>query len=58
MKKFTPFRIGCITLLWIILCYMLIDAYREINLRVILVILTSGIIVFVPIYKQLRKKDD
>lgn len=51
MRKFTPFRIACIILLWIYLCYLLIKGYGEINLRVFLVIIASGIIIFVPIYK-------
>ena len=55
MRKFTPFRIACIILLWIYLCYLLIKGYGEINLRVFLVIIASGFIIFVPIYKRNRK---
>ena len=55
MRKFTPFRIACIVLLWIYLCYLLIKGYEEVNLRVFLVIIASGIIIFVPIYKRNRK---
>lgn len=58
MRKFTPFRIACIVLLWLFLCYLLIKGYQGINLRVALTIIVSGIIIFVPIYKRNRKKEE
>ncbi|MGL4994518.1 MAG: hypothetical protein ACRC6R_10465 [Bacteroidales bacterium] len=55
MRKLNPFRIVCITLLWIILVYLLITGHGEFNFQVIFAILASGIVVFVPIYKYLRR---
>lgn len=55
MRKLTPFNIGCIIVLWVFLCYLLISGHGEINGRVIFTIIASGIIVFVPIYKKLRR---
>lgn len=48
------FRFTCIGLLWLALCYLLVTS-QPVTLRVILVIIGSGIIVFVPLYKKYRK---
>lgn len=51
MKAYTIFRLMCLTALWIILCYLLIQG-RGINLWSLFVIFASGIVVFVPLYKK------
>ena len=51
MKAYTIFRLMCLTTLWIILCYLLIQG-RGINLWSLFVIFASGIVVFVPLYKK------
>ena len=51
MKGSDIFRFACLALLWLALCYILV-ASQPMNLRVIFVIIASGIIVFVPIYKK------
>ncbi len=51
MNTATLFRLLCLTALWIILCYLLIQG-RGINLWTIFVIVASGIVVFVPLYKK------
>lgn len=51
MKAYTIFRLLCLTALWIILCYLLIQG-RGINLWSLFVIFASGIVVFVPLYKK------
>ncbi len=56
MRKLNTFNIICITLLWLFLCYLLIDGYGGFTTRVVLTILCSGIIIFVPIYKHLKNK--
>jgi hypothetical protein len=45
------FRFVCITLLWLALCYLLVSS-QPLTLRVVLIIVTSGIVVFVPLYKK------
>lgn len=51
------FRLSCITLLWLALCYLMIAGQRF-NLRVAFILIASGIIVFVPLYKKyFRSKD-
>ena len=57
MSKYNIFRFACLTALWLILCYLLIDT-RGINFMVIFTIIVSGVIVFVPLYKKyIRKKE-
>lgn len=45
------FRFVCITLLWLALCYLFVSS-QPLTLRVVLIIVTSGIVVFVPLYKK------
>ncbi|HHV87177.1 MAG TPA: hypothetical protein GXX42_15450 [Petrimonas sp.] len=53
-RKFSQTQLGFITILWVILVgYILMNA--EINAITVISIIMSGIIVFVPIYKNLRK---
>ncbi|MCM1483985.1 MAG: hypothetical protein NC043_06590 [Muribaculaceae bacterium] len=54
MKGSDLFRLICIALLWLALCYLLVTR-QPFSLRVILIIIGSGIIVFVPLYKKYRK---
>lgn len=58
MRKLSNFNIACIILLWIYLCYLLIKGYGGLNMRAMLTILASGIIIFVPIYKKIRRNKD
>ncbi len=55
-RKITNSQAVCIILLWIILCYMLLAYSKEIDFMVIFSIVSSAIIVFVPLYKNLRKQ--
>lgn len=57
MKGADIFRFACIVLLWLAACYFVV-ASQPFSLRVAFVIIASGIIVFVPIYKKYRKKND
>ncbi len=49
-------RFICILLLWLGLCYLVI-ASQPFTLKVLFIVVASGIIVFVPLYKKyVRKK--
>lgn len=52
----TPLKIRfiCMLALWLVLCYMVI-ASRPINLWTLFVIASSGIVVWVPLYKKYIK---
>lgn len=51
-------RFVCILLLWLALCWILLTRAARIDFMVVFAIVSSGIIVFVPLYKKyVRKKD-
>lgn len=54
METSTIIRLVFIALLWLILCYLII-ATRPLNLHTIFIIVASGIIVWVPLYKKYIK---
>ncbi|WP_304637979.1 hypothetical protein [uncultured Muribaculum sp.] len=45
------FRFTCLALLWLFLCYLMISA-RGFSAWTMFIIIVSGIVVFVPIYKK------
>ncbi|MDR2472910.1 MAG: hypothetical protein LBD53_05000 [Tannerella sp.] len=53
-RKITDTQAVCIILLWIFLCYMLLTYSKQIDFMVVFAIIASGIIVFVPLYKNRR----
>lgn len=57
-RKITNSQAVCITLLWSVLCYMLLVYSEKITFDVIFALVASGIIVFVPIYKSRRRKEE
>lgn len=57
MKGSEIFRFTCLVLLWLIACFFVVTS-QPFSLRVAFVIVASGIIVFVPIYKKYRKRND
>ncbi len=58
-RKITNSQVVCITLLWGVLCYMLLAYSKEITFDVVFTLVASAIIVFVPIYKsRKRMKND
>lgn len=55
MDKATMFRFCCIVLLWLALCYIMVVS-QPFTLKVPFIIIASGIVVFVPLYKKHIKK--
>ena len=45
----------CVTLLWALLCYIVLITAPRIDGPVILMILLSGALVFIPVVKAMRK---
>ncbi|MDR2859023.1 MAG: hypothetical protein LBV64_01345 [Mediterranea sp.] len=45
----------CITLLWAALCYVILTGAKRIDGPVILSIIISAALVFIPIYRSIRK---
>ena len=57
-RKLTNSQIVCLTLLWGFLCYLLLTVNKEITGDTVFAIIASAIIVFVPIYKNLRSRNN
>lgn len=57
-RKITNSQAACITLLWGLLCYMQLAYSPKITFDVVFAIIASAIIVFVPIYKSRRHKEE
>lgn len=60
MDTSTKIRFGFIAVLWLILCYLVV-ASQPFTLWVLFIIVVSGIIVWVPLYKKYiknGKRDD
>ncbi|WP_099464836.1 hypothetical protein [Parabacteroides provencensis] len=57
-RKITNSQIVCITLLWGVLCYILLAYSKTINFDIIFTLVASAIIVFVPIYKNVKHRNE
>lgn len=57
-RKITNSQAVCIILLWGVLCYMLLFYTETINFDVIFALVASAIIVFVPLYKNFRRRHE
>ncbi len=57
-RKITNSQAVCITLLWGVLCYMLLAYSEKINFDVVFTLVASAIIVFVPLYKNFKRRNE
>lgn len=57
-RKISNSQAVCITLLWGALCYMLLAYSEAITFDVIFALIASAIIVFVPLYKNFRRRKE
>ena len=57
MTGYQKFRVTCIAILWVLVCWLLI-ASQPLTPRVVFVVIASGIRVFVPLYKRYIKNKD
>lgn len=55
-RKITNSQAVCITLLWLVLCYLLLSSVEEVGMYTIFVLIASAIITFVPIYKNFKRR--
>lgn len=55
MNGYQIFRFVCLVLLWLIMVWFVV-AYQPLTLRVVFIVVASGIIVFVPVYKKYVKQ--
>ena len=54
-RKFSKTQFGFMAILWVLLVGFILKYAEKIDGMTILMILMSGAIVFIPIYKNLRK---
>ncbi len=54
MKTSILIRFICIALLWLLLCYLMLKA-KGLDFYTLFVLIASGIIIFVPLYKKYIK---
>ena len=57
-RKITNSQAVCITLLWGILCYMMLAYSEKITFDIVFALVASAIIVFVPIYKNFKHRNE
>ena len=57
-RKITNSQAVCITLFWGVVCYMLLVYSEKITFDIVFTLIASAIIVFVPIYKNKRRRDE
>ena len=57
-RKITNSQAVCITLLWGILCYMMLAYSEKITFDIVFALVASAIIVFVPVYKNIKRRNE
>lgn len=55
-RKITNSQAVCITLLWGILCYMMLAYSEKITFDIVFALVASAIIVFVPIEQKAKRR--
>ena len=57
-RKITHSQAVCLTLLWGVLAYMLLVYSEKITFDVVFALVASAIIVFVPVYKNIKRRNE
>lgn len=55
-KPLSGLQITCLILLWVVLCYYVLMHIERIDGPIILSVIISGLLVFIPLYKSLKKR--
>lgn len=53
-RKITRFQALCFIILWVVLCFFVITSAERIDGPVILSLIISAALVFIPVYKSIR----
>ncbi|MGM9758888.1 MAG: hypothetical protein ACI30I_02070 [Parabacteroides sp.] len=56
-RKISDSQAVCIILLWGVLCYILLTSNEKLTPDTWFALIASAIIVFVPLYKNFRRRD-
>ena len=54
-RRLSKFQIVCITLLWAALCYIVLASAERIDGPIILTLIISAALVFIPVIKALKR---
>ena len=54
-RRLSKFQIVCITLLWAALCYVVLTSAKRIDGPIILTLIISAALVFIPVIKALKR---
>ena len=54
-RRLSKFQIVCITLLWAALCYIVLTSAERIDGPIILTLIISAALVFIPVIKALKR---
>lgn len=54
-RQLSKFQIVCITLLWAALCYIVLTSAEQIDGPIILTLVISAALVFIPVIKALKR---
>lgn len=55
-KPLSKSQMICISLLWLALCYLVLTKAARIDGMTLIMLVLSGALVFIPVYKSLKKK--
>lgn len=55
-KPLSKSQIVCISLLWLALCYLVLTKAARLDGMTLIMLVLSGALVFIPVYKSLKKK--
>ncbi len=55
-RQLSKFQIVCITLLWAALCYIILTTSERIDGQIILTLIISAALVFIPVIKALKRR--
>ncbi len=54
-RRLSKFQIVCITLLWVALCYIVLTSAERIDGPIIVTLVISAALVFIPVIKALKR---
>ena len=57
-RQFSRFQIVCITLLWAALCYIVLTTAERIDGPIILTLVISAALVFIPVIKATQRNNN
>lgn len=54
-RPLSKFQIVCVTMLWVALCYIVLTSVERIDGPIIITLVISAALVFIPVIKSLKR---